>query len=203
MIGRSIAAALCISCIAGLANGQAEGIPYQDDATGIAFVAPRPVEKTDGATYRITVVTPGSASGQTSFMQVAETDRLFIDLPGSYGGKLYLDRPAATTLKENKILVDSVTTDYMSYRREYWAVYAGMGMWDCVVNCSSQNNGRYYLVSLIQSLPIGKPGEEVGGRQLDGEGLKEKALASLRDSTNDVVQEFNALLGSFRVQRVR
>ena len=104
---------------------------------------------------------------------------------------------------DNRVLIDSVTTNYMSFRREYWAVYAGMGMWECVINCTVQRNGRFYIISLIQDRSLGKPGEETEGRPLSAEALKTKAITSLRDTTDVVVKQFDALLGSVQIHNER
>src|SRR5512135_1754297 len=91
---------------------QESGTRLRDDALGVTFAAPATPTKIDSASYSIQL---HSASAQ-----VSATDRLFIELPGSYGGRLYLDAPSASRFLENRLLVDSVTTDYVSFRREYW-----------------------------------------------------------------------------------
>jgi hypothetical protein len=80
-------------------------------------------------------------------------------------------------------------------------MYAGMGMWEGVVNCYRYDNGKYYVASLLQNSRIGKPGEEVDGKILKADELKKILFDSLHDTTNVVVKEFNAVLSSIQIQR--
>ena len=172
----------------------------QDQSLGISFSKIGSVEKQDSSTYRITLKSSNRFSSQTATVLVSKSDRMFIDLPGSYGGRIYLDSPAGTKLLSNRILVDSVIYGQQKFHREYWAVYAGMGMWDCVVINYIQNNGKYYIVSLVQDKQIGKPGEIYSGKQLTNKELKMKALSSLQDTANTIVNEYNKLISSFQIQ---
>jgi hypothetical protein len=167
----------------------------EDHALGIAFNAAGSVEKNDSSTYGMIL-----QSAHLARVLVSVGDRLFVDLPGTYGGRLYLDTPSASGSVQDRVLVDTVKTAGREFSRQYWIVYAGMGMWEGVINCYTEEGGRYYIVSLIQDRPFGKPGEEVDGRYLDGGVLKERFLASLRDTTNENVRQFNTLLGSFQIQ---
>ena len=203
MISKSVCTLAFVMCAVGPVHGQVERTIYKDDALGVAFAELGAVERVDSTTYRITLQSSGASSVRSAQAQVSASDRLFVDLPGSYGGRLYLDEPTASRFMDNRVLVDSVTTGYASFRREYWAVYAGMGMWDCVINCSAQRDGHFYIVSLIQDRPIGKPGEEMEGKPLSGEALKAKVLTSLRDTTDVIVNKFDALLASVQIHNDR
>jgi hypothetical protein len=161
-----------------------------DPALGVAFDSPGPVEKA-GDSYRI--VLPSSNSPNT--VKVSVSDRLFVDLPGSYGGRLMTDKPSSRL--NDRVMIDSTG----GFRREYWVVYAGMGMWEGVINCYRQEGGRYYIVSLARTAQLGKPGEEVEGRPLDGNELRSRFFTSLRDTTDADVREFNTLLSSVEVIR--
>jgi hypothetical protein len=76
-----------------------------------------------------------------------------------------------------------------------------MGMWEGVINCSTQAGGRYCIVSLIQNIRAGKPGEEVDGKPLTAGDLKGKILASLQDTTNVLINEFTTFLASVQIQK--
>ena len=75
-----------------------------------------------------------------------------------------------------------------------------MGMWDCVINTYIKQKDHYYIVSLVQEKPLGKPGLLVDGKSLQAENLKLKALTSLQDQNNGNVVKFNKLLSSFQIQ---
>jgi hypothetical protein len=171
----------------------------QDDVLGIAFREIGTVEKTDNSTYRMTL--QPSEYPQTAYAQVSVTDRLYVDLPATYGGRIYLDTPPSSRIISNRVLTDSVNTGRHTFIREYWTVYAGMGMWEAVINCYAHEGGRYYVVSLVQDAPSGKPGEERNGRPIVGEDVRRQLLNSLRDTTNVMVKEFTALLASIEIQR--
>ena len=199
-----------IALAAGLvftANGQTkEGVQQNlknriyNKALGLSFAKVGSVVKQDSSTYRITFTSSSSHPSQAATALVATSNRLFVDLPGSYGGRLYIDSPAGTKLLHNRILVDSVNNGQQIFHREYWAVYAGMGMWDCVINNYVLNDGKYYIVSLVQEKQLGKPGEISRGKPLTSEDLKMKALSSLQDTTNNIVNEYNKLISSFQIQ---
>ena len=171
-----------------------------DDVLGISFVKVGTVVQLDSSTYSINLLSSDGSPVQSAIAQVSVSSRLFIDLPGSYGGRVYLNSPSAAKLLSNRVMVDSVNTGNQSFCREYWEVYAGMGMWDCVINCYEKEKGKYYVVSLIQDKPIGKPGEIVNGKKLTAEDLKLKAVSTLQDTTNTIVKKFNQLLFSFQVR---
>jgi hypothetical protein len=200
----TMASVLCILCYLQSENtclSQQPKTPLvRNQAVGIAFSDTGKVEMTDSTTYRIVLPSSGLSPAPPAFAQISVSDRLFVDLPGTYGGRLYLDAPGAARALSSRVLVDSVKTESQTFRREYWIVYAGMGMWEGVINCTTEENGRYYIVSLIQEKPLGKPGEEVEGRPLLAGDLAGRFLRSLRDTSNAPVKEFGRLLGSVQIQ---
>lgn len=171
----------------------------QDDVLGISFDKVGIVTRLDSSTYNISMLSSESSPTNSAFAQVSGSNRLFIALPGSYGGRLYLNSPLTNRLFQNRVMIDSVNTGHLNFHRGYWMVYAGMGMWDCVINCYVQKNGRYYIVSLVQDKPMGKPGEIVDGKPLKAGDLKLKIVSSLQDTTNNIIRKFNKLLSSFRI----
>jgi len=184
-------------------KGSGQGISnrVQNDILGISFAKVGAVTQIDNSTYRISMSSSNTSPGESAYAQVSSASKLFVDLPGSYGGRVYLDSPSANKLLQNRALVDSVNNGQLIFHRGYWAVYAGMGMWDCVINCSVQKNGRYYIVSLIQEKMMGKPGEIVDSQPLKAENLKSKVVSYLQDTTNSTVSKFNKLLSSFQINK--
>jgi len=172
---------------------------FQDKTLGISFNKIGNVTKQNSTSYNIDLTSSENSSSSSAIAQVSIANRLYVDLPGSYGGRLYLDSPSANKIIKDRVLVDSVNNGQLNFNRSYWAVYAGMGMWDCVINCSAQKNGKYYIVSLVQELPAGKPGLIVNGKQLSSNELKSEIVSSLKDTTNTTVKKFYNLLSSFQV----
>ena len=147
-------------------------------------------------------LTPTAQSGvQEAFIDAALAEHPSIDLPGSYGGRLVLDSPAGAAIAESIIRTDLVTTADRTWRREYRAVYAGMGMWDCVIRCYSDVDGRDLSVTLVQTMTAGKPGEEVNGAPLRTESVRATLLTRMQDATSPAVQRLTALLGSLSIDQ--
>ena len=165
-----------------------------DKSLGISFIKEGSVTQSGNNTYNIVLSSSATA-------HVSAVNKLFVDLPGSYGGRVYFDSPVGEKMMHNRILIDSVNTGQQKLKREYWAVYGGMGMWDCVINCYTYINGKYYIVSMVQDKMIGKPGEIINGKHISSTELKMKILSSLQDTTNTVVKKFNSLLTSFQIQK--
>ena len=165
-----------------------------DKSLGISFIKEGSVTQSGNNTYNIVLSSSATA-------HVSAVNKLFVDLPGSYGGRVYFDSPVGEKMMHNRILIDSVNTGQQKLKREYWAVYGGMGMWDCVINCYTYINGKYYIVSMVQDKMIGKPGEIRNGKHVSSTELKMKILSSLQDTTNTVVKKFNSLLTSFQIQK--
>lgn len=198
-----VAFVLCCVCAHVESNAQQEARAiFRDDTLGIAFAKIGAVEKIDNATYRIMLPSSDKMQiGTPAIAEVSATDRLYVDLPGSYGGRVYYDTPSATRLFQNRVLIDSVLVGQQNFHREYWIVYAGMGMWESVINCYMQETGRYYIVSLLQEVRAGKPGDDVDGLQLTAEGVQKNVLSALRDTTNTIVGEFTTMLNTVQISR--
>jgi hypothetical protein len=207
MIKKLIFTLLIVSSWLFCANGQINKAAQsslnnriQNKVLGISFSEVGKVSQVDNSTYNINLSSSDNLSNPSATAQISVVNRLYVDLPGSYGGRLYLDSPAAAKLIKNKLLVDSVDNGQQIFKRQYWAVYGGMGMWDCVINCYTYANGKYYIVSLVQDKMMGKPGEIVNGKPVSSNVLKLKVLSSLRDTTNPIVNKFDNLVSSFQIQ---
>ncbi|HEY6951357.1 MAG TPA: hypothetical protein VI758_03050 [Bacteroidota bacterium] len=134
-------------------------------------------------------------------VKVSVSGKRLVDLSGSFGGMLDLDDPAAKSLLKDRVRVDSVAVGDLCFRREYWAVYAGMGAWEGVINCLALVGSQYYALSMSADLPAGKPGEIANGIKSNAEFLQLRVVDALSDSREPVVQQFNALLSSVRLSR--
>jgi hypothetical protein len=132
---------------------------------------------------------------------VSVSRRRFVDLSGSYGGRLFLDELKAEAFLKNRVKVDTIIIDGFRFRREFWAVYAGMGAWEGVINCYAFHNRRYYSLSLNADLTLGKPGEVVEGGRMSAELLRSRLVDILNDSREPVIQQFNNFLSSFQVSK--
>ncbi len=174
---------------------------FKDNALGISFPEIGKVEKIVGAGYRMVLGSSDKISGNSPVARIFVSNEPFVDLPGSYGGRLYINSPAAGRLLKERVFVDTVRIDSIGFTREYWTVYAGMGAWETVINCYSLQSGKYYIVSFSHDVSGVKPGEFVDGKQITAQEVKARLLKSLRDSTNTAVQQFNQLVTSFRIDR--
>ncbi len=132
---------------------------------------------------------------------VSVTVRPRVDLSGSFGGVVYLDDPRTWSVRDNIVTLDTISVGGVRFRREYWAVYAGMGAWEGVINCTALRNGLFYTLSMNAGMHVGKPGEVSNGRALRPEDLREQVVNVLCDSTEPVVQSFHELLASFQFLR--
>ncbi|HUI30285.1 MAG TPA: hypothetical protein VLX91_08705 [Candidatus Acidoferrales bacterium] len=140
-------------------------------------------------------------SNERNEVHVSVSQRPFVELEGTYGGRLYLDIPESERLMKNRVYVDTTMSDSLKFVREYWVVYAGMGAWECMINCYTQNAGEYYTFSLASDVSSRKPGEEVDGRKLTTEEISEELLGTMRDTSNVTVEQFNRIVGSFEIGR--
>ncbi len=181
------------------ASSQSNKNIVQDNALGISFEKVGDVNRIDSSTFSIKLPSSEINSGYNATAMVSVSNKLYVDLPGSYGGRLYLDSPNSTRIIQNRVKVDSIASGDQNYRREYWTVYAGMGMWDCVINCYFRSEGQYYIVSYVQDKQLGKPGEIIDGEKLNSDDLKSQALSFLKDKNNSSVNSFYQLLSSFQI----
>jgi hypothetical protein len=174
---------------------------FRDNTLGISFSKVGKVEKVDSSSYRIILNAASDGSQNYPVAEVATSNELFVDLPGSYGGRLYLGSTEQQGLLKDRIYVDTTESDSVKFTREYWTVYAGMGGWDCVINCYARRAEKYYIISLVNDVMAGKPGEYVNGRKLTAKEVKATLLRTMQDTTNTMVQKFNALVTSFKIDR--
>jgi hypothetical protein len=158
------------------------------------------VEQSD-TDYSVRFPSLASKTGGGNGAHIFVSQRPFVDLPGSYGGRLYYDSPEMQGQLQNRVYIDTTGTYPTKFRREYWTVYAGMGAWDCVTNCYAEKEGEYYILSIVREMMSGKPGQQVEGRQLTSEELKASLLKKMQDTTDTVVHQFNSLVDSFRFEK--
>lgn len=102
---------------------------------------------------------------------------------------------------ENRVPGDSVVVNGVGFKRDYWAVYAGQGQWETVINCYAYHDGQYYVVSLGHDSMAGKPGEFVNGSRTTKQQMRTGLINSLQDTTNDYVRSFNQILSSFSLTK--
>ena len=112
---------------------------------------------------------------------------------------MYLDKPQRTRVLKSRIMVDTVNPSGLAFTREYWAVYCGMGMWEGVINCYTEKSGTYYIVSMVQDGPFGKPGQIRDGEPVTAAQIRQKVLFSLQDTTDQAVQAFSKLIASVEI----
>ena len=168
-------------------------------APGITLPLTGPLEHPADGVVRERLMPDQRSGVQEAFIDAVLTGHPSIDLPGSYGGRMLLDSPAASSIAESIVKTDIVTTADRTWRREYRAVYAGMGMWDCVVRCFTDADGQDLSLTLVQTVSAGKPGEEVNGAALRTDDVRTTLLARMQDASSPAVQRLTALLGSLRI----
>lgn len=206
MIKNLIYLLMTVSGLVFIVNGQTvsasaqDNNRVQDNVLGISFAKVGEVTRIDNTTFSIKLPSSDVNQLYNATAMVSVSNKLYVDLPGSYGGRLYLDSPNSTGIIQNIVKVDSIISGQQNYRREYWTVYAGMGMWDCVINCYFQSQGRYYIVSYVQDKQLGKPGEIIDGKEQKSEDLKLQALSFLEDKNNSSINAFYQLLSSFQIK---
>jgi hypothetical protein len=171
-----------------------------DQTLGILFLRIGEPTRHDGNGYSMSLQFPGGKINLAT-AGVSVSRRRVVDLSGSYGGKLYLDDPRAKSLLKNRVKVDTVDIGGLRFRRELWAVYAGMGMWEGVINCYALHNRQYYVLSLNVDISLGKPGEVVDGESMSAELLRTRVANILNDSREPAIQKFNDFLSSFQVSK--
>ncbi len=171
-----------------------------DRVLGIAFLRIAPLSGNSSRGYTM-LLESATGAMRYSTVRVSVSQGPFVDLSGSYGGRLNLDSPATGHLMDNIVGIDTLFINGLTFRREYWAVYAGMGMWEGVINCYASRREQYYTLSLNSDISAGKPGEIEAGQTLDEGKLRSRVSNALRDPREPIVQKFNALLQSFHVSQ--
>ncbi len=156
---------------------------------------------TDRGNGEYVINLPSSAGQAGSRVHIFVAQRPFVYLPGTYGGKCYFDDGNNRHLSADRTAGDSVNVNGLEFARDYWAVYAGMGQWETVINCYALHNGQYYVVSLEHDFLTPKPGEIVNGSPIPKEQIRARLIGALHDTTNSYVRSFNEILGSFSVTK--
>ena len=170
-----------------------------DQALGVSFLRVGDVKKHGENGYAMSLQSlDGRIKQATAGVSISPSRA--VDLSGSYGGTVNPDDPAAASLLKNRVKVDTVTAGGLQFRREYWAVYAGMGAWEGIIHCYAFNNGQYDVLSLNAGVILGKPGDDVDGEKMTTEQLQARMVTILSDSHEPVVKMFNDLLSSFQVR---
>jgi hypothetical protein len=169
-----------------------------DQTLGVSFLRVGQVARHDENGYKMSLQSPGGKI-RLATAGISVSVRRVVDLPGSYGGKMYLDELKAKSFLKNRVKVDTVDIGGLQFRREFWAVYAGMGAWEGVINCYAYHNRQYYVLSLNADVTLGRPGEVVDGERISAELLRTRLANILNDRQEPVIQKFNAFLSSFQV----
>ncbi len=173
-----------------------------DRTLGISFLQVGKITRESHSIYQMLIESDhGVIEHATAEIFLAQ--RPSVDLPGSYGGQLYLNDVKSKLLSENVVAVDTLIVHGLKFRRDYWAVYAGMGMWEGVINCYAFGGQQYYNVSLDVGINAGKPGEDVNGQTLDTHLLRNRVAKIICDSHEPAVQKFNELLLSFQLTQTK
>ncbi|HEY9166540.1 MAG TPA: hypothetical protein VIS48_10305 [Candidatus Kryptonia bacterium] len=146
---------------------------------------------------------PSSSKGDIdrAYVRVFVGQRPFVYLPGTYGGSYYFDNKSGDRMMSNRVAGDSLIVNGLKFARDYWAVYAGHGEWETVINCYAYDDGQCYVVSLEHDSRIGMPGEIVNGIKITRDQLRNKLVNEMRDTTSMYVKSFSGILGSFSVSK--
>ncbi len=188
------------------AKSQKVNTPYianiltiKDRTSEVSFLDIGNAHKVDSATYTFKIAVPADTRINSAQAEVAVSNELFVNLPGTYGGRLFLNTAESMKIMKDIIFTDSVEYNQNRFVRQYWVTYAGMGLWEGVINCYLKRGERYYVVSMVQDESLGKPGEGDNFTNNGGESLKMTMLKSLMDSTSITVQSFNKLVASIKI----
>ena len=169
-----------------------------DPALGIAYLQIGPSARHGQHELALSLQSPvGSIRG--AVLTVCRSQKPFVDLSGSFGGRMDTDDPKITSLLENRVRVDTVELAGLRFRREFWAVYAGMGEWEGVITCYAPHDGVYYVLSLHTGVNLGKPGEVVDGTPIGAEPLRRQLANMLFDDREPLVRRFNDFLSTIQL----
>ncbi len=169
-----------------------------DHTLGISFLQIGSLTGSSSGGYTI-VLQSASGSIRQATVQLSVSPKPFIELPGSYGGRKYIGDKTSRPLLKNVVAIDSVPVNGVDFRREYWVVYAGMGMWEGIVNCYASVRGQYYELSLNTGIAAGKPGEVFDGTEMRASDLALRVANILRDENEMVIRQFNTVLSSLKL----
>jgi len=153
----------------------------------------------------VIVKLPQFEESQTSqsYVSISTDQRPFVDLPGTYGGRFYFNNDSISALLSNRYAIehDTDTVNGLVFTKEYWLVYGGMGNWETIINCYTEHQGRYYVISLVHLFLSGRPGEVMNGKKISKQELIANGLKAAHDNNNKYVNAFNAMLSSFSISK--
>lgn len=149
----------------------------------------------------ITLPAAPSANSSNAFVRISSSNKPFVYLPGTYGGDYYFEESNGGEISSDRVPGDSVTVNGLNFAKDYWAVYAGMGQWETVINCYALYNGQYYVVSLRQDFRTNLPGSIINGTRVTQSQMRDSLVNKMRDTTNAYVKTFNQILNSFSITR--
>ncbi len=171
------------------------------DSLGFTVHGGWPVVREGAGEYLIKLLRAERDTGPVNEVRIFVAEQPFVYLPGTYGGRYYFNHDVHSRLGESRVPGDSVIVNGVGFKRDYWAVYAGQGEWETVINCYAYHDGQYYVISLGHDSMAGKPGEFVNGSRITKQQMRTRLFNSLRDTTNDYVRSFNQILGSFSLTK--
>ncbi len=174
---------------------------YSDQDYGFKVQYQGTLVKRDSDEYVINLPSSTEQAYSGSRVHIYVAQQPFVDLPGTYGGRYYFDEGTSRMTASDREQGDSVNVNGLEFARDYWAVYAGMGQWETVINCYALHNGQYYVVSLEHDFFTPKPGEIVNGSPIPEEQIRARLIGALHDTTNSYVRSFNEILRSFSVTK--
>lgn len=115
---------------------------------------------------------------------------------GTYGGWYSFEEDSE---QPDRVFSHEIVLNNITFKREYWAAYGGMGGWDNVINCYTKYKDKYYIISLEHVFAGGVPGTIIAeGRKLTKEEIIKKALEKMLDEKNEYVRVFNQMLSTFK-----
>jgi len=129
--------------------------------------------------------------------------KLSVPLSGTYGGRYPFEEHPKAAVSSNRIvsqkliLNDIVSKNDITFKRDYWVVYGGMGNWDIVINYYTKRKNNYYMISLEHTFSGYVPGMlTAGGKKITKEEIINEILNKMPD--NDYVRIFNQMFFTFR-----
>jgi len=132
-----------------------------------------------------------------SYLLVSADSLLYVDLPGTYGGRFYYGSNNNNQFMSNRYEVRKDTINDIVFMKEYWIVYGGMGVWDTVIHCYTIQGPIYYNLSLVHNFIYGMPGIVVNGKKITKKEFVNKALKAMKDKKNFYVKSLNLVLTNF------
>lgn len=151
--------------------------------------------------YVIKSFDAGSQTAMSSEVHVFVSQRPFVYLPGTYGGRYYFDDDLRSKAFSSRVISDSMDINGLKFVRDYWAVYGGEGHWEGVINCYTFHDGQYYTISMVHNFLTNLPGELVNGSRTTKQQMQSKLTEAMRDTANSYVDGFNKILASFSITR--